>query len=202
MKLILITTPHYFVQEDKILTALFEEGLETLHLRKPYTSPILAERLLALIPQQFHKRIVIHENFHLQKGRFLKGVHLNRRFPDLPQDYTGHISTSCHSFEEVELHKPHCNYLFLSPIFDSISKEGYLSSYTPEEIRHANRTGLIDQKIIALGGVEENNLDEIKDYGFGGAAILGALWNKFDLRNDQDYDSIIEYFKLLKRVAD
>ncbi len=37
MKLILITTPTYFVEEDKIITALFQEGLDTLHLRKPDT---------------------------------------------------------------------------------------------------------------------------------------------------------------------
>ena len=58
MKLILITTPTYFVEEDKIITALFEEGLDTLHLRKPDTAPMFAERLLTLIPEQYHKRIV------------------------------------------------------------------------------------------------------------------------------------------------
>ena len=52
MKLILITTPTYFVEEDKIITALFEEGLDTLHLRKPDTAPMFAERLLTLIPEQ------------------------------------------------------------------------------------------------------------------------------------------------------
>ena len=52
MKLILITPPTYFVEEDKIITALFEEGLDTLHLRKPGTAPMFAERLLTLIPEK------------------------------------------------------------------------------------------------------------------------------------------------------
>ncbi len=34
MKLIVVTTPTFFVEEDKIITALFEEGLDVLHLRK------------------------------------------------------------------------------------------------------------------------------------------------------------------------
>lgn len=51
MKLILITTPTYFVEEDKILTTLFDEGLDILHLRKPDTAPVYAERLLTLIPE-------------------------------------------------------------------------------------------------------------------------------------------------------
>ena len=54
MKLILITSPTYFVEEDKIITALFEEGLDILHLCKTDTAPIYAERLLTLIPEQFH----------------------------------------------------------------------------------------------------------------------------------------------------
>ena len=33
MKLIVVTTPTFFVEEDKIITALFEEGLDILHLR-------------------------------------------------------------------------------------------------------------------------------------------------------------------------
>ncbi|HIY37265.1 MAG TPA: thiamine phosphate synthase, partial [Candidatus Paraprevotella stercorigallinarum] len=40
MKLILLTTPDFFVEEDKILTALFEEGLDILHLRKPGSEPV------------------------------------------------------------------------------------------------------------------------------------------------------------------
>ena len=40
MKLIVITTPTFFTEEDQIITALFEEGLDYLHLRKPGTEPI------------------------------------------------------------------------------------------------------------------------------------------------------------------
>src|SRR5574344_480339 len=58
MKLILVTTPNYFIEEDKILTALFEEGLDILHMCKPSSVPMFAERLLTLIPSQYHKRIV------------------------------------------------------------------------------------------------------------------------------------------------
>ena len=66
MKLILITPPTYFVEEDKIITSLFEEGLDILHLRKPNTAPRFAERLLSLIPDQYLKRIVVHGHFYLK----------------------------------------------------------------------------------------------------------------------------------------
>ena len=49
MKLIVLTEPGFFIEEDKILTSLFEEGLDTLHLRKPDSEPVYCERLLSQI---------------------------------------------------------------------------------------------------------------------------------------------------------
>ena len=202
MKLILITPPTYFVEEDKIITALFEEGLDLLHLRKPDTAPIYAERLLTLIPEQYHKRIVVHGHFYLKDEFKLKGVHLNSRNPHLPGNYKGHISRSCHSLEEVKEHKKNCDYVFLSPVFDSISKKDYHANYAPEEIRKAHKSGIIDKKVIALGGIDVDNIRQVKEYGFGGAAIMGALWDKFDSCMDRDFDQVIEHFKKLKKLID
>ena len=187
MKLILITPPTYFVEEDKIITALFEEGLDTLHLRKPGTAPMFAERLLTLIPEQYHKCIVVHGHFYLKEEYKLKGIHLNGRNPNLPEGYKGHVSCSCHSLDEVKERK---------------SKLNYNSAYTAEELRTAAKAGIIDKKVIALGGIDEENLLEVKDFGFGGAAILGALWNKFDACTDRDYRCVIEHFRKLRDLAD
>lgn len=202
MKLILITPPTYFVEENKIITDLFEEGLDILHLRKPDTAPMYAERLLTLIPEQYHKRIVVHGHFYLKEEYKLKGIHLNSRNPNLPEKYKGHISRSCHSLEEVTAHKKQCDYVFLSPVFDSISKKDYHANYTPEEIRKAHKAGIIDKKVVALGGIDINNIAQVKNYGFGGAAIMGALWDRFDARCDRDYKQLIEHFKKLKKLAD
>ena len=44
MKLVIMTKSTFFVEEDKILSALFEQGMESLHLYKPGASPMYAER--------------------------------------------------------------------------------------------------------------------------------------------------------------
>lgn len=202
MKLILITAPEYFVEEDQILTTLFEEGLDILHLRKPDTEAIYAERLLTLIPEKYHKKIVVHDHFDLCDEYKLKGIHLNSRNPLVPDNYSGHISASCHTLDEVKADKKTCDYVFLSPIFDSISKHGYSSKFTPEEIREAVKADIIDKKVIALGGIDEENILRVKDLGFGGAAIMGALWSKFDHNYDNNYQELINHFRKLKRLAD
>lgn len=202
MKLIVVTRPTYFVEEDKIITALFDEGLDILHLRKPETAPIYAERLLTLIPEKYRKRIVVHGHFYLKEEYKLKGIHLNHRNPTAPENYSGLISTSCHSIAEVAEKKSAFDYVFLSPVFDSISKEGYLSQYTPEQIREAVKSGIIDRHVIALGGVDADNIQQIKDFGFGGAAVLGDLWNKFNPECDYNYCDLINHFRKLKELAD
>ncbi|WP_373833513.1 thiamine phosphate synthase [Bacteroides heparinolyticus] len=202
MKLIVVTAPTFFVEEDKIITALFEEGLDILHLRKPETSAMYSERPLTLIPKQYHKRIVTHEHFYLQEEFNLMGIHLNARNPKEPHDFSGHISCTCHSLDEVKSKKHFYDYLFLSPIFDCITKDGISSGFEAEELRQAGKEKIIDHKVMALGGITPNNILEIKDYGFGGAVVVGDLWNKFNACTDCNYLEIIRHFKKLKEMAD
>lgn len=201
MKLIVVTTPTFFVEEDQILTALFEEGLDILHLRKPETPAMYSERLLTLIPQKYHKRIVTHEHFYLQEEFGLMGIHLNRRNPTEPHDYSGHVSCTCRTLDELESKKRFYNYLFLSPVFDSVSNPRP-AAFEPDELRQAKRDGLIDSKVMALGGIRLERLTLLKDLGFGGAVIMGDLWNKFNACTDRDYRGIIDYFKKLRKAID
>ena len=202
MKLIVITKPTFFIEEDKIITALFEEGLDILHLRKPETAAMYSERLLTLIPEKYHRYIVTHEHFYLKEEFGLMGIHLNARNSQEPKGFSGHVSCSCHSIEEVKAKKRYYDYVFMSPIFDSISKKDYNSAYTPVELRQAAKEGIIDKNVMALGGINPDNILQIKDYGFGGAVILGDLWNKFDDCKDQDYHRIVQHFIKLKEMAD
>ena len=73
-----------------------------------------SERLLTLIPEKYHKRIVTHEHFYLKEEFNLMGIHLNARNPKEPHDYSGHISCSCHSVEEVKNKKHFYDYVFMS----------------------------------------------------------------------------------------
>lgn len=202
MKLIVVTAPTFFVEEDQIITALFEEGLDILHLRKPETPAMYSERLLTLIPSIYHKRIVTHEHFYLQEEFKLMGIHLNARNPNEPHDYSGNVSCTCHSLNELQSKKHFYDYVFLSPVYDCITKQGISAGFTAEELRKAGKERLIDSKVMALGGITPDNILEIKDYGFGGAVVMGDIWNKFNACTDHDYLEVIRHFKHLKQMAD
>ena len=67
------------------------------------------------------------------------------------------------------------DYVFLSPIFDSISKVGYNSAFTEDMLRDASVKGIIDEKVVALGGVTFEKISYLKELNFGGAAMMGVL---------------------------
>lgn len=120
-----------------MIELLFAEGMSRLHLRKPDCKRDELEGLLDNISPAYYDRIVLHDWFTLAEERALGGVHLNKRNPEAPPLYKGSISRSCHSLEEIIEYKPVCDYVFLSPIFQSISKEGYGSGFPLDGLRNA-----------------------------------------------------------------
>lgn len=179
MNIIIITRPDFFDGETALVNRLFRLGMQRLHLRKPGASSDQLSSWIRQIDSDFYHRIVLHDHHSLTHTLHLGGIHLNSRNPDIPHwakqsDIT--ISRSCHSLDELILYKPQCDYLFLSPIFDSISKEGYGAAFSASTLISAHQQGIIDHKVFALGGISSQNLSQIRSFGFGGAAILGDLW--------------------------
>lgn len=177
MKRIIITSPDDMPGEDVYIPRLIDRGAFAVHLRKPEWSIARYAALLRMIPAEYHRYIVLHDHYALCRDFALRGIHLNRRNPSPPDCHYGHISCSCHTLEEVIAAKPRKDYVFLSPIFDSISKAGYRSAFTARRLNEAARRGIIDEKVIALGGVTEDKTGLLAQWRFGGYAMLGAVWN-------------------------
>lgn len=175
---IVITLPEFFAGEADAIVRLFQSGLERLHLRKPEATEAEYRELLRQIPSCYHSRIVLHDHFSLLDEFSLCGVHLNRRNPVAPEGWTGHVSCSCHSLEEVRQRKPQCDYVSLSPIYDSISKQGYGSAFSRDELLAAREAGVIDGQVMALGGISHDRLAEVEELGFGGGMVLGDAWRQ------------------------
>lgn len=174
---IVITKPTFFEGEERAIERLLHEGVaDLIHLRKPSSTEAQMEGLLKALPADLYGRLVLHDHFPLAQKYHLYGIHLNGRNPLPPLTWTGSVSRSCHSLDEVKAWKPQCQYVSLSPVFDSISKRGYLSAFTLADIAEAHNRGVIDRQVYALGGVTFSRINEVKAMGFGGALILGDAW--------------------------
>ena len=201
MKLIIMTKATFFVEEDKILTTLFEEGLENLHLYKPESEPVFSERLLTLLPDDYYKKITVHDHFYLREEFGLRSIHLNTIDTELPYGYKGHFSCTCHAISELQEAKKKASYVFLKTIFDSNSNPNDKQTITEEELRQASKRGLIDKHVYAMGGICLDNIRQIKDLGFGGVVVCGDLWNRFNIHQEQDYKELIGHFHKLQKAV-
>lgn len=189
MKWIVITSPETISGEAIFIDKMFWHGLDLLHLRKPGASVETYRELLKSIPAEWHSRIVLHEHFYLTTEFALHGIHLNRRCAQVPEGFGGSISCACHSLTEVCAKKPLCQYVFLSPIFNSISKVGYEAAFSDADLQQAAADGIIDNKVIALGGVTAANISQLQRMHFGGAAFLGDIWNRI---NQPQFDAYLK----------
>lgn len=173
---IVITLPYFFDGEAEQIVQLLHSSVDLIHIRKPESKAEELERLIMSIPSEYYPRLVLHDHHELAMKYHLHGVHLNGRNPQPPMGWEGSVSKSCHSLEEVKEWKEKCDYVSLSPIFDSISKQGYHAAFSSTEIEEASRQGIIDKKVLALGGVTFNKIDDVLRMGFGGGMILGDAW--------------------------
>ena len=201
MKLIVLTKSTFFVEEDKILTSLFETGMDNLHLYKPGAEPVYSERLLTLIPEDYYGKITVHDHFYLKEEFKLKGIHLNDCQTEAPAGYRGNITRTCHSIDELKAAKKQSNYVFLKTLFNSQSNPADKATLSMEDLKEASRHGLIDKKVYAMGGMNLNNISIAKDLGFGGVVICGDLWNRFNITAGMDYKELITHFEKLRKAV-
>lgn len=197
MKLIVMTKPSFFVEEDNILSSLFDAGMDNLHLCKPGSAPVYAERLLSLLPEENYSKITVHDHFYLKGEYKLKGIHLDVA-AEPPIGYKGNISRTCHSVDELKEAKKKSAYVFLDNVFahDDCQPRPVM------EIANAYRNGLIDKKVYAMGGINLDTVRIAKEMGFGGVVVSDDLWDRFDIHNELDYKQLIAHFEKLRKATD
>ncbi len=202
MKLVIMTKSTFFVEEDKILTTLFDEGMDNLHLFKPDSSPLYSERLLSLLPDDSYRRITVHDNYYLKNEFNLAGIHIDNPQTEVPNGYKGTVSRSCNDLTLLKPLKKNSKYVFLKNIFDCIEFKDEKSNFYLTQLENAARQGLIDRHVYAMGGMNLENIRMARDLGFGGVVVCGDLWQHFDIHNQMDFSDIITHFTRLRKAVD
>lgn len=188
-----ITTETVLINEPALIRTAIEGGMDKIHIRKPGISEKQMREFIGKLDQSLFPYLVLHDCLHLAQEYILGGVHLNSRSTVPPQNFKGTVSRSCHSLEELSVNR-YLDYCTLSPIFNSLSKQGYLSRFTHLQLREGHAAGVINSRTMALGGITPENISLVEEYGFGGAAVLGYLWQNATEKG------VSENIKKLKRI--
>lgn len=168
---IAFTMPSPAPDEARRIAMLIDEGWDAVHLRHPGLSRADIASILHDIPLSLTEKIVIHDHFTLAEEFPVGALHLNARNRAIPSGYSGAVTASCHTIQEV-MDRKLCRYVTLSPVFDSISKPGYRRAFTPLQLESLVESPV---KVIALGGINHENINEVSQYPFAGYAAMGAI---------------------------
>ncbi len=191
---IVITLPACYPNEPEAFRALTDAGAGIIHVRKPQaTESDLTALLRKVSGEGYCGALTLHHHLALAVQYGLGGVHLRGAdWATVP--YGLRKSASCHAWEEVAALTGKVDYVFLSPVFDSISKPGYSAGFNLSDL-----SGKLHLKtrppVVALGGIAPERLSAVCVMGFEGVAALGNVWACEDGRIDID-QTIKNYEKL------
>lgn len=176
--IIVISKEQYDPLEPKIWLQLLENGLENLHIRKYDLTDMEVIQLINNIPMSFRNALVLHSHHHLANELRINRLHFNSHLRDNIskngfKNY--HLSCSVHDISEFNSLSSYWDYAFLSPVYPSISKAGYglNKSVIPELADRKNQ----QVSLVALSGVNEDNIDKTLKIGFDAVALKGSIWN-------------------------
>lgn len=177
--MILVITPETIVpNESETINEMFHEGLDFLHIRKPWISREEMTEFINSINESFYAQLVLHSHYDLAKNYEISRFHFreeDRKKGKYKPFMNGNtISTSVHEITTYNTLEKEWEYAFISPFFPSISKKGYgIDSTVKEALRGKNNP---EVKLVALGGIDDSRIREVFELGVDGAALLGAIW--------------------------
>ena len=189
MQLLVITPPTSGPDEARHIAGLLADGLPRLHVRKPAFAPAEMQDYVRQIPARYHARLVLHGHPPLVAALGLGGLHLTAAaraaLLTAPHRQPGQtLSTSFHTLAEICRHRRRYDYVFLSPVFDSLSKANYGAAFDLAKVaatlQQLRRRASYRPTVLALGGITATKLARVQQAGFAGAAVLGSIWQTPD----------------------
>ncbi|MFA9186987.1 thiamine phosphate synthase [Flavobacterium sp. FBOR7N2.3] len=181
--MIVISNPTAIANEINTIHALFDRGLELFHVRKPEFSAEEIKTFVTAIGLKYRNKLILHSHHHLAEDLGMNRLHFSEKMRKQIDSETLyhynekriHLSTSIHTTEAFNDLRIFFQYAFLSPVFASISKSNYQSDIDLLKAIE-NRTNF-NTKLVALGGIEAQNIKKTLDAGFDDVALLGTIWN-------------------------
>jgi thiamine-phosphate pyrophosphorylase len=192
MELIVISSPHKKEGEVADVIRMFDAGLQGFHLRKPNFSRKELKDFIEQIPAKHRSKIILHTNHSYALKYKLGGIHISKKhrkktfalwlkvlryrfsIPNLI------VTRTCHKLGDLLNDNKRYSYVFLSPVFDSISVNSLSAGFSKRGLK--NTIIQSKQKVYAMGGVEPGTFATIAEIGFHGAALLGYIWHDSENR--------------------
>ena len=181
MRLWLSTSPDDFSAEFDDIEEMFKRGLTRLILHKRNATEAQYERWLMALPMEYRDRIWVRGTPDMAERLDVRGCVIDASVlaGEIPERWKRiNCIALCRSLEQLELLPEWVAGALVGPVFQP------QSVYEPVETLDFG--GLADKlaekslQAIAFGGIDHENLEEIKKLPLQGISVLGGVWNYAD----------------------
>jgi thiamine-phosphate pyrophosphorylase len=188
MELAVLSNNRRTEDEMGTLIRMFKLGLRHFHLRKPRFSTQEMEEYIDRIPPRYRKRVIVHSHHELALKYELGGIHMSKKhrkkwlkrwfrfFWYKNRRRNLRISRTCHDLADLLQERDRYDHVFLSPVFQGISSKSHGGGYSERSIRSVLERS--HHLVYALGGVTPERLPKVREMGFFGAVLAGAIWEE------------------------
>ena len=96
------------------------------------------------------------------------------------------MSASLQNLDDIESKIKNYDYIFLSPLYESMSPDARIKKFNSSKLRKFLRK--TRSRVFAHGGIASDKFEQLKKLGFGGVVLQSVIW-------DSD-EPLQQYFKL------
>lgn len=194
MRLWVTTSPDDFASEFDDIEQIFSRGLTRLILQKrgrggsPYATESDYERWLMALPMECRDRIWVRGTPDLAERLDVRGcvAEAGSLLGDAPESWKRVNTVAfCRSLDQLEKLPQWVAGALVGPVFQPQSVYEPVKTHGVETL--ANKLTTIASsdsakipQIIAFGGIDHENLDDIKKLPLQGISVLGGIWNYAD----------------------
>ena len=184
-----------------IISQAIDGGVETVQLREKDLSSVELYVLASEIREITREKganLIINDRVDIALAVDADGVHLGWKSLGigLVRKMIGHdklIGFSAHNLQEAKKAEDSgADYVTISPIFDTVYKDYFVEPLGTEKIGKIKEE--IDIPVIALGGINENNVNGVLENGAYGIAVISAI-----LQSEDPRQSATELYKEIKK---
>lgn len=170
------------VDSFKWLETLLPLGIRTIQLRIKNKIDLALENEIIdsiKLAKQFGAQLFINDYWQLAVKHGAYGVHLGQEdleYADVNAIRKAglRLGISTHSYFEVaRAHALKPSYIAYGPIFATTSKVMLFAPQGLVKLKHWCK--LLDYPIVAIGGIDKNNFEKIKEAGVDGIAMISAI---------------------------
>ncbi|WP_405332223.1 thiamine phosphate synthase [Fibrobacter sp.] len=197
MRLWITTAPDDFSAEFDDIEQMFSRGLSRLILQKrsrtgaPYATESEYERWLMALPMECRDRIWVRGTPDLAERLDVRGcvAEATSLLGDVPESWKRvNCIAFCRNLEQLEMLPEWVAGALVGPVFQPqsvyepvqvLGVETVADKLTSSASEQGTSASKIPQ-VIAFGGIDHENLDEIKKLPVQGVSVLGGIWNYAD----------------------